>query len=297
MTETAQTGVVAPAAGGQVVTPGQGTVPTGSPTGQPAAAPVTQPAGSPTGQPAGAAAPAEVKVPLSVVEALRDELKGAKTTAADLKAKMDQLNAAQKLAGMFGPSGGNVQTVNAPAQAPQAAPTVTDPLQGVADGELISAGDLRKILQVVKAQPQNDDTRAAIGNITQTLAKIQLQVQDPQYETTIRTYLPEMITANPNLIDLIGRSPNRLMAALTIAKMSPGYQAARNAAAAPATPPALPPDILSDLQKIIENASKPGSPGAMGGGGAVQGHDRFKNMTDKEFAAEVDRVKNGVQAR
>jgi hypothetical protein len=236
-------------------------------------------------------------VPLSVVEAIRAELSGSKKTVSDLQSKIDQINAAQKLAGMFGPSGGGVQNVSAPAHVPQAAPTVADPLQGVADGELISAGDLRKILQVVKAQPQNDDTRTAIGNITQTLAKIQLQVADPQYESTIRTYLPEMITANPNLIDLIGRSPNRLMAALTIAKMSPGYNAARNAAAAPAIPPAPPPDILSDLQRIIENASKPGAPGSMGGGGAVQGHDRFKSMTDKEFAAEIDRVKNGVQAR
>jgi len=274
-----QTGVAAtPAAGGQ-----QGTG-----EGQTAQAPgqmpggVQAPAQQPGGQP-GVGGVREITVPLHVVEAVRKELTETKAGKAGLEARLSQLEAMQSMGGMVQQR----PIANAPAQP---APDV-DPFKdaGLEDDDLVDTATLRKIVATMRpgAGQDTEPLRAEIS-------KLQLQVTDPQYEQTIRTYLPEMITANPMLRELITRSPNPLMSALTMARMSPRYiqeqQAKANANAGP-TPP---PDPLGELQRIIDNATKPGSPGSMGGGGAVSGYDRFRTMGDAEFDAEVQRVLGGV---
>lgn len=292
MTEIAQTGVTAPAAGGQTGTIGQGQVT--QPTGQPAGSPTGPATATPAGQPASAAAPIkEVAVPLHVVEAIRNELSDSKKTAGELRGQLEQIKALQQMGGFNAPS----QQVQPTAPAQSAQPEFKDPFEGVSDGELVTVADVRKMVKTLQAAPQTDGTKQTIANLTQALNKIQLQVQDPQYETTIRTYLPEMITANPGLRELIQRTPNPVMAALAIAKLSPKYQATLNKSAEPTSQnPTQPPDILSDLQRIIENAARPGTPASAGGMGAVTGFDRFKTMNDKDLDAEVNRVLSG-QAR
>ena len=278
------TGVQAPAAGEQ----GQGTGPAAQPAGQPAATPPAgQPAGQPAAQPGGQpATPAgeqkQVTVPLSVVEAVRKELSEAKASKTEIEAKLNQLQMMSQMGG-FGQPGQPAQPAAPAAQPAQP----EDPLSGMEDDELINAKDIRKILQTV--QGNRPDLSKEIEPLHMKIAKIEVQAADPNYEKTIRTYLPEMITVNPVLRDMITRAPNPLAAALTVAKMSPKFVQAQQAAANPANPEP-PADILSDLQKIIENATKPGTPGAMGGGGAISGNDRFRTMNDADFDAEVNRV-------
>ena len=274
-----QTGVAAsPAAGGQ-----QGTG-----EGQTAQAPgqmpggVQAPAQQPGGQP-GVGGVREITVPLHVVEAVRKELTETKAGKAGLEARLSQLEAMQSMGGMVQQR----PIANAPAQP---APDV-DPFKdaGLEDDDLVDTATLRKIVATMRpgAGQDTEPLRAEIS-------KLQLQVTDPQYEQTIRTYLPEMITANPMLRELITRSPNPLMSALTMARMSPRYVQEQQEKARANTGPAPPPDALGELQRIIDNATKPGSPASMGGGGAVSGYDRYRTMSNSEFDEEVQRVLGGV---
>lgn len=266
-------GVIAPAAGGQVGS-------TAQPSGQPAG---TQPAQPAAAQPGTGGQPApgqQVQVPLSVVEAVRKELSEAKASKAEIEAKLNQIQAMQHIA-------------SPPAQPAQPAPVQSkDPFEGMEDEELINVKDLRKMVQTLQG---TESINKVVEPLRADLAKIQLQTMDPNYEQTIRTYLPDMITVNPMLREMIIRAPNPLVAALGVARMSPKFIQSQESARG-GQPPAPPPDILSDLQKIIENATRPAAPGSMGGGGAISGNDRYRSMSDADFDAEVNRVLQG-QAR
>jgi hypothetical protein len=213
-------------------------------------------------------------VPLHVVEAVRNELSTFKGKNSELEEKLMQFQ-------MMPPPAAQ------PAAAAPAAPT--DPLDGMDDDELVNVKDIRKIIQTVKQD------NSSVAPLKADFAKLQLHVMDPNYETTIRNYLPEMVTVNPMLKGMIMRAENPLAAALAVARMSPKFIQAMEAAKAGGTAPSPPKDILSDLQRIIENAAKPGAPGAMGGGGgAVAGNDRFRTMNDADFDNEVQRVLSGM---
>ena len=277
------TGVAAtPAAGGQQGTGEGQQQPAGA-----AQAPAQQPAQQTGGGGPGAAQVKEITVPLHVVEAVRKELTETKAGKAGLEARLSQLEAMQSMGGMV------QQPLPSPANVPGQQAQGVDPFKeaGLEDDDLVDAATLRKIVATLRPGAGQDNTEPLRADI----AKLQLQITDPKYEQTIRTYLPEMITANPMLRELITRSPNPLMSALTMAHMSPRYiqekqQAKEQANAGPAPPP----DPLAELQRIIENATKPGSPASMGGGGAVSGYDRFRTMGDAEFDEEVQRVLGGV---
>jgi len=177
---------------------------------------------------------------------------------------------------------------------------VNDPFEGLADEDLVTAKSLKQIVQGIQKAVQAPDISKTLEPINATLARIQVQLQDPNFETTIRTYLPEMITANPGLQQMITQSHNPLLSALAMAKLSPKYQqdqAAQNGnddnqqqEKEQASNP------LDVLQKIIENSTKPGNPAQMGGSGAVAGLDRFAQMDpmSKEFGEEINKVLNRI---
>lgn len=294
MTDQASPGVSAPAAGGQpaVAQPGNGQ-PAGQPvqpSGQPAAQ-QSQPAGQPA-QPAGrpAAQPAQdVRVPLNVVTALRDEVQNGKTQISELKQQLQQAMMMQNMAfsqQQSAPGGPQAPVVQQPAQQP------AEMFSGLEDDDLISVAEMRQFMKSMKPP----DIQGAIQPINQELARIQVHMRDPNYENTIRTYLPEIINVNPAWRTIIENAPNPLVAALAVAQTNPRYQATLQPTGQPAGQPAQqPPDILADLQRIIENAAAPASPASQGGPGAMQGYDRFRpanqgGMNDEDFDREVDRV-------
>lgn len=273
-----ETGVQAPAAGGQQ-------------SGQ-----SSQQAGGQQGTPQSGqqnAAPQNVTVPLNVVQSVRQELSAEKERSQNLQTQLDQMRAMQQ----FGPQGGGTPTGpdGIPMQFRQPASQAQqqqapDPFEGLGDDELVEVKHLRKMAESLRGGNQNVDAiQQAVGPLSAQVAKLQLQLQDPSYETTIKTYLPEMLNSNPVWTETIRRSPNPLMAALAVAKMSPKYVAAQQQGGQQQQAP----DLLADLSKIIENATLPGNPAGMGGGsGGLSGNDRFKAMSDADFDAEVQRVLN-----
>lgn len=252
---------------------------------------VEQPSSQPQGQ---EGQQTEVTVPLNVVEKIRSELQESKASNQSLQNQLNQFQMLRQMGGFnVGTTTQQMPTQTQPAGDGQQQAVNTDELfSGLEDTTLIDAGTMKKIVQNI--QSGNPDINKTLEPINATLARIQVQIQDPNYETTIKTYLPEIIATQPFLGEVIRRSPNPLLAALSVARTSPKFvQAQQQQPVNGGGQEQQPTDVLSDLQKIIENSAMPGSPAQMGSGGAVSGNDRFKQMTDAEFDAEIQRVKNG----
>lgn len=216
-------------------------------------------------------------VPVHVLKTVETKYKDTLSENQNLKNQLAQAQIMQRMAPQL------AQTPVQPAQ--PATQQDIDVFNGMSDADLLSVADMRKIVQTLK--PQTPDLGQVLKPVNDQIARMEVRMQDPQYENTIKTYLPEMITAQPFLMEMISRSPNPLNAALTVAKMSPKYVQNQQ----PVTQPEqTQEDPLTLLSKIITNATMPAAPASQGGTGAVSGFDRFKQMNDVDFDKEVRRV-------
>ena len=227
------------------------------------------------------------QVPLSALMGVREELKSYKEKAQTLEQEMNQLRMAQRFA------------QPQPGQTPQDAATqhrqeadLLESLSDLSDDDLV---DKKAIARVVKglqerlSRPQtNDEVRA----LKVELAKVQLSAKDPEYENTIKTYLPEMALQNPAIEQTLRALPNeqKLMAAYSFAIMNPKYQQAKQGGQEQNPQP----NLLEQLDRILENQGKPKNPAMSGGSSAIiEGADRIANMSSEEFRAFKERVKSG----
>jgi len=213
--------------------------------------------------------PAFTPEQVKVVTTIRDELKESK---AALKTAQDQLTLYQ--AQLATGSGGS---------APAAPAAPEDPFKDMQDADVMTVSDVKKIMAA-----QGSQGNPTVKGLQNTVAKLEVMVQDPDYQTTIKTYLPDVIKMNPAIANAIQAAPNQLLTALNYAKMSPAYIAAQNQN----TPPPQD-DVMAQLNRIIENSEKPGSPSSAGGGGALSSADRFSSMSDEEFDAHMQKVLAG----
>lgn len=270
-------GVAAPAAGGQGQQPPS---PTAQAT-QPAAPAAGSEGTTPVGQPAPAAPAQNVTVPVTVVQALRDELNQAKAQAMQYQqqAEVMRANAAAWQQ--------NQQYVQQQPQQPQ---QPADPFTGLRDDDVLTVADVKKI---VERLPSASPAPVVDNDLRRTVMKLEMAQADPQYETTIRTYLPEVLASDPTLRTVIAASPNPLKTALTLARANPKYIMARSAQQQPAQGAQLSP--LDQLSVILNNLEKPGNPGQFGGAAVGAGNaGRYAAMSDAEFDAHVKSIKGGV---
>lgn len=272
-------GVAAPAAGGQVPAGQQPPSPTAQAT-QPAAPAAGSEGTTPSGQPAPAAPAQNVTVPVTVVQALRDELNQAKAQAMQYQqqAEVMRANAAAWQQ--------NQQYVQP--QAPPQQPA--DPFTGLRDDDVLTVADVKKI---VERLPSAAHAPVVDNDLRLSVMKLEMAQADPQYETTIRTYLPEVLASDPTLRTVIAASPNPLKTALTLARANPKYIMARSSQQQSAPGAQLSP--LDQLSVILNNLEKPGNPGQFGGASVGAGNaGRYAAMSDAEFDAHVKSVKGGV---
>ena len=222
----------------------------------------------------------EVMVPLSVVKALQTEVK---ETKEQTKTLADQNNLYKTQLGMLQQGGIQPSKPNQTVQVPE------NPLTGMDDGDIPTVGDVKKVISTLGSGNQEE-----VSRLSGVIAKLEVSVQDPQYETTIREFLPEIINSNPGLYQTIQASPNPLQVALTFAKTNPRYLAAQQLAKGDGDKgEAAKPDIMEQINQIIENVTKPGSPAQAAAGGSVGSASRFTGMTDDEFAAHEAKVLSG----
>ena len=221
----------------------------------------------------------KIEVTVDVLRAFREEIKGLK--------EQNQLYSTQlKMAQMASQT-----AMPNPTMTPQGAqiPARVDGGEvsfDIADDDVVTGAELKKIVKSLKTAP----TTQVDSTVAQRLAVIELSQQDPNWQNTIKTYLPEMINTNPLIMNMLRSAANPLEAALTFAKLNPRYEADKKAQGGGAGG-VQQDDLMSQIDKLIENANKPsGAHGAGGASGAVQAGDRFATMSDAEFDAHVANV-------
>lgn len=214
----------------------------------------------------------ETTVPVNVLTAVRDENKGLKDQIALYQTQLQTM-----------------QNQPAPAAAP-VPDAAADPLAGISDDDIVSAGQVRAAL--ASAGSQVDPT--VLANLTNVVSEIQLTQQDANWQQTVKTYLPKMMETDPTILTMIQSQPNQMAQAklaLAFAKSNPEYVAAKATAGG-----AQPAETAADqINRIIENANKPGSVSQAAGAGGATIHpgDKYKAMSDADFDAYVAKVKSG----
>ena len=232
----------------------------------------------------------EEMVPVSVVQGIRTELNDQKRLNESLQ---DQINLYKVNA---------VTGQQQPGPAGPAAPQQGDAFEGMGEDEVLTVADAKKIFGGLGTQ---------LGN---TIRDMQMGITNSDYATVVTKHLPNVLKTNPALAQAIRTSANPQLLAYTLAKTDPDYlkeqtgdtipsglEAVLNRANVPADMKAT---ILKEfsgsgesadpnVQKIIENAEKPGSAGAAAGASAgLTGADYYANMSDEELEKRIDDVKS-----
>lgn len=197
------------------------------------------------------------QVPVSVVKAIREELKNLKTvTAADKEERqrlMDELN-------MY-----KAQMAANTRQAPP--PKAADPFDGLDDDDVLTVAELKKIAPrlVPQQDPQEIEDR--------------VRSKHADYDEVITNYLPKLIQKKPHLAAEIRRSNNPYQIAYDLATGTPEYILAQQKA-----------ENTAKADKAEANAKKPGSLSSVGGANR-RNTEFYDSLSDDELEKRIARVK------
>jgi|SRR3990172_1834530 len=140
----------------------------------------------------------------------------------------------------------------------------SEPYHGLADDDVLTVGEAKKFIGSMQK-----DYRENISELRMTQ-----KYQD--YTEVISKYLPEVIQANPSLRDTLNVDPNKYETAYILARNSESYRKAKHERKKSA-----------DAERIVQNASKPGSLSAMGSASPQSHTGNWKSMSDDEFMKHV----------
>jgi len=216
---------------------------------------VTEPAAG-VQEPEGVASPGDTAqsadetktVPLSVLKSMRDEMKTLK----------DQNKLYQTQA----------QNQPQPAQAPQAPQAPVDPLQGMQDDDIVTVADQKKIMSQTKAELQNNfvdlqskyEALAFMASHPDFNEKKQLVINRAQTDPTFAANLKRELSGSPNAFATLYNYGSILVNTENKVQEKEG-------------------DFLSELDQILANQEKPGSPAQVGGdSAAIGGGSKYDNM-------------------
>lgn len=207
---------------------------------------------------------AQVHVPLRVVTALKDEVKHAKAQAKQLSEQLAAFNQQQSV----------------PQPKPSKEPE-KGPLDGLDDSDIVTVADVKKILK---------STSSNSGALTSKLEHIQFAIDHPDYKEAIGD-LGKSLKDDPDLAARIHAdiktSGNPLATAYNYAKLVSRAPTQSKTGKTEI-------DIMVELETILANQNKPGSPAQVqGSGGGVSKAEKIKAMTPEEFDRHLDRIKNG----
>jgi hypothetical protein len=140
-----------------------------------------------------------------------------------------------------------------------------DDFEGMSQDDVLTVGELKKIL----AQKEN--------KYEMSLQELKMTQKHPDYETVITRYLPEVLKQNPGLRQTLQNSQDYELA-YYLAKNSDAYKAANKQAKKNA-----------DAERIVQNAQQAGSLSSVGSTSPVNQARRYKDMSDADFRALVNR--------
>lgn len=197
-------------------------------------------------------------VPVSVVEALRNELK-------DLKTQNQQLN----------------QTVHAQTAMLQSAAS-----QQANQGRAQEDEDEDTVITLKEARAL---IQKAVAPLVGASSETAMRAKHADYDEVLKAGLPQALTEDPSLRQAIASSQNPHLLAYRIAKT---YIKQEEKNTDP--PKAQDPTPAELAKKVADNANKPGSASQAGsGGGGLKDVNKYAAMSDDEFNAEIARIKRG----
>jgi len=166
----------------------------------------------------------------------------------------------------------------------QQSQTPPDPFDGMEGDALLDVDTVRGILNNYR-ESFEQTIESRLSQMNAALSHLSVAQQNPDYREVIEKDLARIVKENPQLgrdLESIGDPGVRLRLALEVAR-SRGTQQNR-------PPSSTPPSDTA--KRIVNNASKSGVSTAAGGGGALGRVDYFKDLSDDEFEAYIQKVKN-----
>lgn len=157
----------------------------------------------------------------------------------------------------------HISLMQANQQKPQ--PPQKDEWDGMSDDDVLTVGEFKKAL-TQKEQQYN-----------MSLQELRMTQKYPDYQETISKYLPEVIKQNPGLRDSLQKTQDYELA-YYLAKNSDSYKAEHKKAKRNA-----------DAEKMVQNASQPGTLSGVGNTSPLNQARRYKEMSDADFAKVVNK--------
>jgi hypothetical protein len=152
-------------------------------------------------------------------------------------------------------------------QSQQSQPQATqkDEFDGVSEDDVLTVGELKKILSNKENQYQT------------SIQELKMAQKHPDYEQVVTQYLPEVLNQNPGLRKTLQSSQDYELA-YHLAKNSDAYRASSKQVKKSA-----------DAERIVQNAGQAGSLSSMGSNSPVNQAKRYKDMSDEEFQKLINR--------
>lgn len=197
-----------------------------------------------------------------------------------------------------------VQTPNRPAQPqqpqgfqqpaqPQGQPQqpVSDPLGNMPDDEVINAGELRRALQgMATQQPQGQQMD---DRTWETIGEQMISMVKPDFEQVIMGRFRERIQTDPMARQAI-MNVHPVLRPFVAYRLGVNQTAQQAQAGAQGDLSAASGNLSQgQVQRIMTNSGKPMPTSEVAGSQAFSQANRFMNMSDDEFEAEIQRVKMG----
>ena len=140
-----------------------------------------------------------------------------------------------------------------------------DEFEGLQDDDVLTVKDLKKALREKEQQ------------IQMSLREMQMTQKYPDYQQVVTKYLPEVLKNNPSLRESLMKSQDYELA-YYLAKNSDSYKSANKIAKKNA-----------DAERIVQNSNRAGSLSSVGQTSPINAAKRYKDMSDKEFMATVNK--------
>ena len=150
-------------------------------------------------------------------------------------------------------------------QQQRAAPEPKDEFDGVSKDDVLTYGDLEKILSKKEQAYQTN------------IQELRMTQKYPDYQETVTKYLPEVLKQNPGLRQTLQQS-NDYELAYYLAKNSDAYKTSNKSAKKNA-----------DAERIVQNASRAGSLSSVGQTSPISEAKRYRDMSDSDFKAQVQK--------
>lgn len=140
-----------------------------------------------------------------------------------------------------------------------------DEFDGLEDSDVLTVGEAKKFMANFNRQHQL------------SLEELRMTQKYPDYQEVVTRYLPEVLNANPRLVDSLRQTQDYELA-YYLAKNSDSYKSENKKK-----------KINADAERIVQNSQSTGSLSSIGSTSPISHVKRYKDMSDADFMREVNR--------